>query len=176
MPRRRALFSAVLVLTLIALTVALYPRLRAAAGPQPQIESRVATVCPATPQHAPGIADPTIALGAPAITPRNTCTPSFTAQDVLAYVYGPNVKNYGLVDSVVGRPTVTRILFTTDGDLAAMLHGADPGLASNAIVCYIEFAGDFISTYGPYGAKPAHTHTAGIVFDAHNGNSIMYRG
>ena len=174
MPRRRALLSAVLVLTLITLTAALYPRLRAAAGPQ--IESRVATVCPAAPQHAPGIADPTNALGAPAITPRNSCTPSFTAQDVLAYVYGSNVKNYGLVDTVVGRPTVTRILFTTDSDLAAILHGADPGLASDAVVCYVEVSGDFISTYGPFGVKPAHTHTAGIVFDAHNGNSIMYRG
>jgi hypothetical protein len=174
MPRRRALLATLLVLALVTLTVALYPRLRAAAGPQ--IESRVATVCPAAPQHAPGIADPTIALGAPAITPRNACTPSFTAQDVLAYVYSPDVKNYGLVDTVVGRPTVTRILFTTDSDLAAILHGANPGLAPDAVVCYIEFSGDFISTYGPLTAKPAHSHTAGIVFDAHNGNSIMYRG
>lgn len=174
MPRRRALLATLLALTLVTLTVALYPRLRAAAGPQ--IESRVATVCPGKPQHAPGIADPTLALGAPAITPRNTCTPSFTARDVLAYVYSPNVKNYGLVDTVVGRPTVTRILFTTDSDLAAILHGADPGLAADAAVCYIEFSGDFISTYGPFGTKPAHSHTAGIVFDAHNGNSIMYSG
>lgn len=174
MPRRRTLLAAFLVLALVTLTVALYPRLRAAAGPQ--IESRVATVCPATPQHAPGIADPTIALGVPAITPRNACTPSFTAQDVLAYVYSPNVKNYGLVDTVVGRPTVTRILFTTDSDLAALLHGADPGLAPDAVVCYIAFSGDFISTYGPFGVKPIHTHSAALVFDAHNGNSIMSAG
>jgi len=175
MPRRRALLAAFLALALIALTVALYPRLRAAAGPQ--IESRVATVCPGRPQHAPGIADPTIALGAPAITPRNTCTPSFTAQDVLAYVYNPTVKNYGLAAAtVVGRPTVTRILFTTDGDLTAILHGGDPGLAPDAVVCYVEFSGDFIATYLPYGAKPGHSHTAGIVFDAHNGNSIGFLG
>ncbi len=48
MSRRRALLATLLAFSLIALTFALYPRLRAAAGPQ--IEVRVSTICPARPQ------------------------------------------------------------------------------------------------------------------------------
>jgi hypothetical protein len=137
-------------------------------GPTPSVlGDTVTTVCPGKPQYAKG-SSRLVLLGVPAIVPRNDCTPSYTAQDVVAYV------NQGLhlgKIAVVGRPTVTRVLFTTSRHAGELMQGQSVGLADDAVVCYVELSGTFTGGSAP-GVTPTVTHTAAIVFDGHSGNML----
>ncbi len=140
-----------------ALAFARYSQARDSSAWTPQ---PMATRCPGAPQSS---------LGLPAITPRNDCTPSFTEQDVRDYV--SQGVSLGKI-AVIGQPTVTRVTFMTASDASRMLHGEYIGLPDDAIVCYVELSGTF-RVDAPFGAHPADSHTAELIFDAHSGNLII---
>jgi hypothetical protein len=113
-------------------------------------------------------------LGFPAIAPRNTCTPAFTAEDVRDYVQtGFSLGPMGPVTHV----TVDRILFTTNRDATQLMDGAATGLPDDAIVCYAEVHGipSSPATYLPVATArryPMQQVMIKVVFDAHSGNEF----
>lgn len=120
----------------------------------------------------PGPATPQ--LGFPAITPRTTCTPAFTVEDVRAYVQtGFGLERMGPVTHV----TVDRILFTTSRDATQLMDGEATGLPDDAIVCYAELHGIPSSTAMYLPVDTARRHPMQevlikVVFDAHSGYEI----
>src|SRR5690349_6046680 len=75
-------------------------------------------------------------LGAQAIAPRNDCTPSFTAQDVLDH---ENTHPFATMRTEpVGKPTITKIWFITSAEASGQMAGESTGLSDDALVCYVE--------------------------------------
>jgi hypothetical protein len=127
-----------------------------------------------TSQICPGPSVPQ--LGFPAIAPRNTCTPAFTAEDVRDFVQtGFSLGHMGPVTHV----TVDRILFTTNRDATQLMDGAATGLPDDAIVCYAELHGipSSTATYLPVETarrQPTQQVMIKAVFDAHSGNEFEF--
>ncbi len=139
------------------------------------VPSPVAVVCPGPEYTAYGRSYSTIGL--PTIQPRNTCTSSFTEQDVRAYVsHNPHRLFGGIV--VEGTPTVTSITFTTIRDLSRI--SGDSEFAANypaeMVVCVVELKGTFIGD-GPLFSNtttaPKPSSLAYSLLDAHTGNELM---
>ena len=131
----------------------------------------VTVVCPGAPQRAlsaPGAPGGTIGL--PAITPRNNCTPSFTEQDVQAYLH-----RHQVLATAPHAPntTVTLIQFMTSAEVRQRLHGVDTGLADDAIVCYVELSGEFMPYSVPPGVTPHPSNLGRLILDAHSGNILV---
>jgi len=140
----------------------------------PDIREAKQIICPA-PSPVPAYNAPDApALGAPALTPRNNCAPSFTMQDVLDY---ENAHPFATMHSdPVGKLTITKIWFITSAEASQQMGGESTGLPDDALVCYVEFYGTFRS-YGPPGSNPIeHTGVAQQVFDAHTGNLLVEGG
>lgn len=134
--------------------------------PTAVIVTDVQTVCPGTTTSQ--------ARGFSGITPTNTCTPSFTKDDMNAFFakYGVNLGKI----QVTGTPKLRTIRFVTASD-ADKLAGRPLRLAGNPIVCYTEFRGQF-QVYGD-GSPGLHTkpfNTVFLVFDAHTGNILLIGG
>lgn len=131
----------------------------------------VTVVCPGAPQRAvsaPGA--PGGIIGVPAITPRNNCTPSFTEQDVRAYL-----QSHQVVGTAPHAPptTVTLVQFMTSAEVSQRLHGVDTGLADDAIVCYVELSGEFMPYRFPLGVTPHPSSFGRLILDAHSGNILV---
>jgi hypothetical protein len=110
-------------------------------------------------------------LGLPAIAPRNDCTPSFTAQDVLDYEDAHPFATKGA--EPVGKPKIIKVWFITSAEASGQMHGESTGLSDDALVCYVEFYGTFRTGFAP-GVKPTErTGAATQVFDAHTGNLLV---
>jgi hypothetical protein len=120
---------------------------------------------------------PSSALGVPATTPRNDCTPSFTAQDVLDY---ENTQPFAVMRvEAVGEQAITKIWFITSVAASQQMSGESgesTGLADDALVCYVEFYGTFRTGSAPGGEPTGRTGTAVQVFDAHAGNLLVVGG
>ena len=122
----------------------------------------------------PGPSTP--ALGFPAIRPRNDCTPSFTEQDVRAYVRpGFSLGHAGPAQNI----TVVTILFTTSRDASILMGDGPTGLPDDAVVCYVEMRGTASghAIYVPPSA-PRYRRTSSVtiraLFDAHTGNGLEF--
>jgi hypothetical protein len=117
---------------------------------------------------------PSSTLGASAITPRNDCTPSFTAQHVLAF---ENAHPFVGHLEVVGKPKISKIWFITSAEARGQMQGESTGLSDDALVCYVEFYGTF-RVYGipdPNASKSVeHPGKAQQLFDAHTGNLLVF--
>jgi hypothetical protein len=178
-PRRLLIPTLVGVLALVvfgALAIFAFPRgLTALHLGGPDIREAKQIICPA-PSPVPAYNAPDApALGAPAITPRNDCAPSFTVQDVLDY---ENAHPFATMRTEpVGKLTITKIWFITSAEASGQMHGESIGIPDDALVCYVEFYGTFRS-YAPIpGSKPAErTGTAAQVFEAHTGNLLVAGG
>jgi hypothetical protein len=172
MPGRRRLIPIIVVGAVVgtfALVFSLHGGLLATAGQGSS--SHVAVVCPGAPQRAPG--DPGAPggiIGVPAITPRNDCTPSFTEQDVRAYLQ----THQELIPAPHAPPTtVTLVQFMTSAEASQRMDGESIGLADDAIVCFVELSGEFMPYSVPPGVTP-HLSSVGIlVLDAHSGNILV---
>jgi hypothetical protein len=108
-------------------------------------------------------------IGAPAITPRNNCTPSFTEQDVRAYVLSHSVLE---VAPHAPPTTVTLVQFMTSAEARQRL-GADTGLVNDAIVCYVKLSGEFMPYSVPYGDTWHPVNVGLLILDAHSGNILI---
>ncbi len=132
------------------------------------VPSPVAVVCP-------GRSYTTNSL--PIIHLHNTCTPSFTKQDVRDYVSHNPHRLFGRI-VVEGTPTVTSITFTTIRDLSRI--SGDSEFAANypaeMVVCVVELKGTFIGD-GPLFSNtttaPKPSSLAYSLLDAHTGNELM---
>jgi hypothetical protein len=178
-PRRLLIPSLIGLLALVvvgALAIFAVPRtLQALHLGGPDIREAKQVICPG-PSPVPAYNGPDAPpLGLPAITPRNDCTPSFTAQDVLDY---ENTHPFTTRRTEpVGKPTITKIWFITSAEASGQMAGESTGLSDVTLVCYVEFYGTFRS-YAPVpGSKPMeHTGTGSQVFDAHTGNLLVAGG
>lgn len=172
MPIRRVLLVAVAVCAVLAAVLGAVS-LRGDLPDSSGAPASVATTCPGAPQRAidaPGIPDGII--GGPAITPRNDCTPSFTEQDVRAYVRAHPESL--MTDPHAPPPIVTRVQFMTSREVSVLTHGEPTGLADDAIVCYVALSGTFLPYSVPYGVTAHPYHSEVVVFDAHDGNILFY--
>jgi hypothetical protein len=114
------------------------------------------------------------AFGIPAISPRNNCTPSFTARDVLDY---ENAHPFAAMRvEAVGKPAITKIWFLTSAEASQQMHGESIGIPDDALVCYVEFYRIFRKGSGPGGEPTERMGTAQQVFDAHTGNLLVAGG
>jgi hypothetical protein len=140
----------------------------------PDIHEAMQVICPG-PSSVPAYDGPDAPpLGAPAITPHNDCTPSFTAQDVLDY---ENTHPFTTMRAEpVGKPTITKIWFITSAEASGQMAGESTGLSDDALVCYVEFYGTFHTGSAPGGEPTERTGTAVQVFDAHTGNLLVAGG
>lgn len=135
------------------------------------VPSSVAVVCPGPEYTAYGRSYSDIGL--PIIHPRNTCTPSFTKQDVRDYVsHNPHALFGRIV--VQGTPTITSITFTTIRDLSRISGDGTytANYPADMVVCVVELSGTFIGD-GPIGVTLHPVHSAFAVLDAHTGNELM---
>jgi hypothetical protein len=178
-PRRLLIPSLVGLLALVvvgALAIFAVPRtLQALHLGGPDIREAKQVICPG-PSPVPAYNGPDAPpLDAPAIAPRNNCSPSFTVQDVLDY---ENTHPFETMRTEpVGKLTITKIWFITSAEASGQMQGESTGIPDDALVCYVEFYGTFRS-YAPMpGSKPReHTGTGSQVFDAHTGNLLVAGG
>jgi hypothetical protein len=167
--RRRTILIGTLALAVVVATIGGVVFVLHTA-PYPGLYTPVFVVCP-------GPTSRTTDIGLPAIHPRIDCTPSFTHQDVRDYV-AHGLRGLGMLRAqVVGRPTVTRVVFLTLGDLDRALGVLD-ARHTDMLVCYVGLRGTFLSSDGlalpGTPSTPSSTSAAFIAFDAHTGNSFAY--
>ncbi|MGZ3639793.1 MAG: hypothetical protein ACXVCX_18335 [Ktedonobacterales bacterium] len=114
--------------------------------------------------------------GLPIIHPRNTCTPSFTKQDVRDYVSHNPHALFGRIE-VDGTPTITSITFMTIRDLGHISGDSEyeANYPADMVVCVVELNGTFIIRGGPVftTTAPQPFHSASAILDAHTGNELM---
>jgi hypothetical protein len=111
--------------------------------------------------------------GTPAITPRNSCTPSFTAQDVLDFTRDHGFFNKGITP--VGPLTVIEVWFVTVRDGHGRVQVDDLNLPSDVVVCYVELCGPVLFTSLAADSRQ-RTATVYEVFDARTGNLLASGG
>ncbi|HEV2456856.1 MAG TPA: hypothetical protein VGS80_00705 [Ktedonobacterales bacterium] len=166
--RRRDILLGTLDLVVVVAAIggvayALHTRTQADGPAYPGPHAPVAVVCP-------GPTFSTTGQGEPAIRPRKDCTPSFTQQDVRAYLVHARGR-LGFL-RVTGQPTVTRVVFVTVGDLNRVGRQSVVGLIypADMLVCDAELSGRFtLSNVSP----PITESAISIVFDAHTGNQLV---
>ena len=168
-PRRQRIPALLGMLSLVvigALVIFAAPRaLQALHFGGPDIREAKQVICPGPPASA---------LGIPAITPRNDCTPSFTVQDVLDY---ENTHPFAAMRvEAVGKPTITKVWFITSGVASQQMSGESTGRSDDALVCYVELHGAFRTGSAPGGEPTEHTGIAVQIFDAHTGNLLVDGG
>jgi hypothetical protein len=172
MPGRRRLIPIIVVCAVVgtfALGFTLHGRL--AAGGQAD-SPHFPVVCPGAPQYAVGSlpGSPGSIMGLPAITPRNNCAPSFTEQDVRAYLQ----THRELIPAPHAPPTtVTLVQFMTSAEASHRMDGESIGLADDAIVCYVELSGEFMPYDVPSSVTPHPSSVGVLVIDAHSGNILV---
>lgn len=169
--RRRALGAACIVVCVSAVFVLLFA-VAAAHRDGKQVAAPTSAVlsvrCPGPAYQSSGHP-----IGVPAILPRNDCTPSFTRQDVVAYLRTHPFPNKGIAPD--GLLTVTEVAFMPVQALPALDHDGTFGLPGSAMVCYVALHGTV--TYTSLAAAPTmHTATVYVVFDAHSGNLLASGG
>ena len=121
---------------------------------------------PGAPRRSDGV------TGAPAIRPHlapsGNTTPSFNAQDVVAYVKANGVG--GKIDSSVPA-TVEKVEFLSARVASTRLH-TWIGVQDDALLCLVTVRGSFSIT-PPGGGRRAGSNVAFLVFDAHTGNILI---
>lgn len=127
-----------------------------------EVATAAKTVCPGTQSGQ--------AMGLPAITPRNNCTPSFTVQDVVDYERAHPFSNHRMTP--VGAPKLTKVLFITSAEASKRMGNVWIGLPDDALVCFVELSGTYRFS-PPMGPASEHTGTMHQVFDAHTGNLLV---
>jgi hypothetical protein len=175
-PRRPLIPSWVGLLALVAVgALAIFTVPRAHTAPHlggPDVRHAKRVVCPGPPTTPACNGADAPPLGASAISPRDDCAPSCTAQDVLDY---ENTHPFATMRAEpVGKLTLTKIWSITSAEASGQMQGETTSLAGDARVCYVEFSGTFRS-YAPVpGSKPVeHAGVALQVFDAHTGNLLV---
>ncbi len=115
-----------------------------------------------------------VVKGSHAITPHinagNPLLPTFTREDVIAWVSANPVGRMPALEP----PTIVKVEFTTDSDVKNVL-GESAGLPDTALVCYVEIHGRFAAP-GPPGATPRVFTRVWEVFDGRTGNFLMAVG
>ncbi len=164
MSKRRILIGTLAIVVVLAAAGAVTYTLHDRAQMYPGLSLPSAVVCP-------GPNDGTTGQGAPAIRPRNDCTPSFTQQDVRDYL--ARLVSLGSIH-VIGQPSVTRVVFLTIRELGSASGDSEWGAnySADMVVCYAGLKGTF-SVYDPFGGASPHTGTAFILFDGHTGNQLV---
>jgi hypothetical protein len=158
------LASAVVALAIGTFAYAMHARTQAQPTSFLDLNSHVTLVCP-------GPTDTVSERGIPSIHPRNTCTPSFTEQDVRDYL--AQGIPLGKIE-VIGQPTVAQVEFLTIRDLGQATGDSEweANYPANMVVCYVALHGAF-RVFGPVTSHPPNTvSNASIVFDAHTGNEL----
>jgi hypothetical protein len=177
-PRRLLIPSLIGLFALVvvgALAIFSVPRtLQALYLDGPDIHEAKQVICPG-PSPVPAYNGPDAPpLGAPAIVPRNDCTPSFTAQDVLGY---ENTHPFAAMRvEAVGKPKITKIWFITSAEASGQMHGESIGIPDDALVCHVELYGTFRTGSAPGGQPTERPGAASQVFDAHTGNLLVAGG
>ena len=128
---------------------------------------------PHTPTICPGPSSP--GDGAPAIRPRNDCTPSFTEQDVRSYLAAHLQFAMPNVTAVVRHPQIVSIRLLSMRDLSREPYALAWLVPTDRIVCYVVLHGTFFPP--PLHVPPHHSllhvpRPVFIVFDAHSGNLL----
>jgi hypothetical protein len=169
MPDRRHLIPIIVVCAVVGTFAIVFWLHRGLATAGQASSPPFPVVCPGAPQVSPGN-PPGVVLGMPAITPRNDCTPSFTEQDVRAYLQ----THQELIQAPDAPPaTVTLVQFMTSAQASQRMHGESIGLADDAIVCYVELSGEFMPRSYPPGFTPHPSSVGILVIDAHSGNILV---
>lgn len=120
------------------------------------------------------------ATGLPAIRPHSVSsspgTPGFTVDDVKAYI--PTASQPRLVPVQGAHLTIEKVVFISSKEATQLMQGESPGLADDALVCFVLLKGPFYVQvdYAPGSpANPAATAAEiGEVFDAHTGNLLEW--
>jgi hypothetical protein len=113
--------------------------------------------------------------GVAAITPHLPAIPSFTIDDMAAYV-----RNHPLPDTLAvggtsaGSPTILRNTFLASGEASTLL-GSLTGRPDGALLGFVELQGSFAFT-GAVPAPPIVYPYAFVLFDAQTGNLLMDGG
>ena len=162
-----------MVATIGGVAFVLHTRAQADEKLYPGLHGPVAVVCPGPPygtvSQGPLQGRPYRPTGLPTIHPRTDCTPSFTQQDVRDYLAAHDVL-ISVDTQVVGRPTVTRVIFLTIGELghaAQYSAGVGENFQLDMLVCYVELSGTF-------NTPPTSINAAYVIFDAHTGNELVW--
>lgn len=69
---------------------------------------------------------------------------------------------------------ITRLIFTTNAGVDALLHGENPGFPDTIPLCYVEFVGTF--TFAGPGNQTLTFKKGYYVFDLQTGNLVMEGG
>ncbi len=119
-------------------------------------------------------------VGESAIHPQSlsnsSSAPSFTVADVNAYLLTTSQPEITLVQGA--QLSIEKVLFVSDSEATQLMHGEDPGLPANAVVCFVLLKGPFyvqvdLPPGTPAGAPPTATEV-GEVFDGHTGNLLEW--
>jgi hypothetical protein len=113
---------------------------------------------------------PPPALGVPALQPHLQGIPSFTADDVRAFL------QVGGFPGADGPFKILKILFITSGEVCERLRGEGTGLEADALVCFVEVQGTFYPFSYPPGVHPKPSPYGYEVFDAQTGNLLVFGG
>lgn len=172
MPRSKAILSSFALIGLIILTVVLATGVQAKGG---QLSPRNTT--PPGPYFASQFS---YAVGIPAIHPRavsnSPTTPSFTAEDVQAYLLAASQPSLTPVQGA--HPTLEKVLFVSNKEATQLMTGENPGLPDNALVCFVLVKGPFYvqvdEAPGTVDSTAPIATEVGVVFDAHTGNLLEW--
>ena len=104
--------------------------------------------------------------GPAAIQPHLQTIPAFTANDVRHYL-----KTNGF-PGAVGTFTILKILFITSREACQRTNGESIGVASDALVCFVEVQGTFYPLLWIGGPVPSSPYAAEI-FDARTGDLLV---
>lgn len=140
--------------------------------------SSVGTGNPAPVQRQPSLytSAPTgsVPIGIPAIQPRTAVVgssmPSFTADDARQWAQSHGIPHA----SVVGKLTVSDVIFAPSWKVSATLGGEDMGVPDSSLLCLVELHGSVTFTNPRVG--PVTYPVAYEVFDAETGNLIVFGG
>jgi hypothetical protein len=157
--------SVIVVVAIGAFAYVLHSRTQAQPASSRHLQSHFTLVCPGPPYTLS-------APGAPTIQPRNTCTPSFTEQDVRDYLVRQGVPLFHI--EVVGHPTVEQVVFLSVRDLGQQTGDSEweANYPADMVVCYVVLHGTFRYAGAP-GSGVRTVSTASILFDAHTGNMLV---
>ncbi len=102
--------------------------------------------------------------------------PAFTEGDVRSYIHAHHFPG---TSQVIDDSKITSVQFIPSAEAVKLMKGEETGIGDSELVCYVEFANINVTLDEvpiPPVASPPVIHSGQIVYDASNGNLLVWGG